>query len=68
MFSAIGWCVAFPLALAAEALTVITALELYADGQYVTGLVWATMLVTFAAFVALFLGYTLRNAGRKTPF
>jgi len=61
MFGTFGWKIAFPLALASEALGVIWALEFFVDEQMRVGLFWATVLTAFAACAAYFLGYTLRN-------
>jgi hypothetical protein len=61
MFGLLGWCVALPLALASEALVVITALDLFADGQWQPYWFAAALLAAIGAVVAFFVGYLLRN-------
>jgi hypothetical protein len=62
VFGLLGWCVALPFALASEALVVITALDLFVDGQWQPYWFAAALLGALIALVAFFVGYALRDS------
>lgn len=62
MYGFICWCVAFPLALAAEALCIIAALDQFADDQPRPDLLLVAALMSLFAVSAVVIGYVLRRA------
>lgn len=62
MYGVICWCVAFPLALAAEALYVIAALDWFADDQPRPDLLLVAALTSLFAVSAVVIGYAVRRA------